>query len=122
RRGLRLRFDVDAIPAPADAIAAQTEAEFAFDISRDDRTRLELLDAEASQGRAPRFESGVLVLAGQEALARPGRFEGREEGLVGHHLAARMASVELLHRPVQRGAVHDRVMGGERDAQDVPEL
>ena len=81
--------------------------------------RRELLGPEAAQGRATGLEARLLVLAGDEALVRPGRLEGRDERLLGHHVAAGVAAVELGDGQVERGAVDDRVVRRDRDPHHV---
>jgi len=62
------------------------------------------------------------MLTRQEPLVRPRPFERRVEILLAHHVALRLAAVEFLHRLVQRGAIHDRVMGSDGHSQNVDVL
>ena len=63
---------------------------------------LELLVAEPAQRLAAGRQPRLLVLARQEAVVRPGRLERREQLVLGHDVAARMAAVELRDRGVER--------------------
>ena len=112
-------LDVDAVPPSPDPVATEREAEFALDVGRDDRVRLELGLPEAMQGLAAGLEARLLVLAAHEALVRPGRIEDLVELGLGHDMAPRVPVVEHLDSLVQRRAVDDRVMRGERHPQHV---
>ena len=114
------RLDVDPVPAPADPVAAQAERELPLDVRRDHRARLELVLAEAAERVAAGGQAGLLVVAGEEPLARAGRLERGGERLLGHDLALRVAAMELLDRRVHGRPVHERVVGSHRDPQHVP--
>jgi len=74
---------------------------------------------EAAQGGSAGLQARLLVLAGDEALVRPGRLERGDEPLLGHHVAAGVAAMELLDGQVERRAVDDGVVRGDRDAHDM---
>ena len=114
--------DVDAVVAAPDTVPVQHEAELPLDVRRGHGTRLQLLLAEAVQRRPPGGQAGLLVLAGEEPLVPPGRHEGLEQRLLGHHVAAGVALVELGDGSMESGPVDDRVMGRQRHPQQVREL
>ena len=120
--GRRQPLDVHPVHPAADPVAVQAEAELALDVGRHDRPGPQLLRPEPAQRGPPGRQARLLVLAGQEALVGPGPLEGREQLLLGHDVAARLAAVELLHGLVERGAVDDGVVGRDRHAQDVDVL
>ena len=117
-RGLE-RHDVDAVPASADAVAAEREAELALDVGRDDRVGLELRGAEPAERGSAGGQTRLLVVAAHEALVRPGRLEDLVELRLAHDVALGVAVVEQLDGLVERRAVDDRVVRGERHAQHV---
>ena len=104
------RDDIDPVPAAADPVAAQLEAELALDVGRDDRTRFELRRAEPAKRRSARLEARLFVLAAHEALVGHGGREGLAELRLRHDLALGVALVEELDRLVEGGAVDDRVV------------
>src|SRR4029450_4607688 len=81
-----------------------------------------LIVIEAGERGHPGALALLLVLAGEEALVRPGVVEGGQEVLERAEIAGGAAAQVELHRLVQRAAVDHRVMLPERDAQDVDVL
>ena len=116
------RFDVDAIPAAANPVSTESEAELPLDVGGDDRVRLELRRAEPAQRLAARGQASILVIARQEPFIGPGGFEGRVQLLLAHDLAAGMTAMELLHGPMDGGPIDHRVVRRYRDPHDVAEL
>src|SRR5438093_673170 len=109
---------VHAVEAAADPVGPQREAELFLDVRRLLATRL-LLVPEARERLAARGLTRLLVLQREEPLVVPLAVVNAEEVVERRVVAGRTAQQVVLDHPVDRGAVHHRVVAQDRHAEDV---